>query len=84
MSDVARWEYCVLVRRKVHQFVGSMWTWAGDPEARLSPHERLNQAGEEGWELVSVVAICADTEMPGETSEIHYYLKRPFRASTVR
>lgn len=42
--------------------------WAGDPTAQV---DRLNELGEEGWELVTVVR--------GHTSGLeiwYYYLKR--------
>ena len=45
--------------------------WADAPEDNRSASERLNELGEEGWELVSVA------QHTGDQARTVYWLKRP-------
>jgi hypothetical protein len=86
---VNKWEYLVLDRWKRKFETGSLesgalmtrfvWYWEGsDGSVRATLQQSLNQLGEEGWELVSIVPMALERGQgsAGVTTNIQVTLKR--------
>ena len=71
-----KWEYQVVIRYLDPKTGKYNWE---DPNEMRNGEEVLNALGQKGWELISVLPISKDwqTNLSGNTSHIHYFLKRP-------
>lgn len=82
-----KWEYLELSykredvfrnnKRDMDNWVDENWVWADKDSRGLV--KRLNDLGNEGWELISVYtdAGMIGTAWAGRTTFIYYILKRP-------
>jgi len=75
-----KWEYLRLINERNED--DNMFYWHDLPEQstrQLSPQERLNSFGMEGWELVSVFpsSTRSGERLAGYTTRTTYWLKRP-------
>lgn len=68
-----KWEYQIL--QLIYDDEGNDFTWKDTREetAKHKRSERLNELGQDGWELVNVQNI----QVAGTTRAIDYFLKRP-------
>jgi hypothetical protein len=63
-----RWEYCELVGGQVN-FLGAAGLFADKSDAYSNPAKAWQDLGNDGWELVSVVAA--------KDGQLHHFFKRP-------
>ena len=68
-EHMQKWEYMTLSLLPDEKQVPQ---WTDAPEDNRSASERLNELGEEGWELVSVAQ-----HIEGDRRRTVYWLKRP-------
>ena len=72
------WEYLQITH--VYDINTRSWSWEDDDDsdANVTPLERLNLLGRNGWELVSVVplSIWNRYSVSGQTIAVSWYLKR--------
>jgi hypothetical protein len=74
-GDMQAWEYDVLTLNANH----GKWVWAHHLNEQRTWVEVLNEWGEGGWELVSVVpcAHASGDNLAGVTTTLQYFFKRP-------
>ena len=83
-----QWEYLCLRREMVYETTGLLsgrllWRWddenKNDKNTLLSVQNRLNQLGEQGWELVSMIPVSDQdgASIAGRTSSVRFIFKRP-------
>lgn len=71
-----RWEYITAARTVTH----GIDKWTEKSFGQMSEAEVLNFAGEQGWELVSIVHFSNFSDFGGSVKhndEFHYVFKRP-------
>ena len=84
-----RWEYMALELQCQRGPLGGIirWSWNDMPDAhygaeeRLAALDRLQELGEEGWELVAAIPLSLEYGaggLAGITSAIEYTLKRTY------
>lgn len=74
-----KWEYLRLINERNED--DTLFYWQDLPEVstkELTPEKRLNQLGQEGWELVGVFpsSTWSGERMAGYTTRTTYWLKR--------
>jgi hypothetical protein len=74
-----KWEFLRLINERNED--DTLFYWQDLPEVstrELPPQERLNQFGQEGWELITVFpsSTWSGERMAGYTTRTTYWLKR--------
>ena len=73
-----KWEYLFLIR--LYDKKTYIWFWEDDKDLKGGIATRLENLGQDGWELVSVTGLINPKERGlgfDQTTRLDFYFKRP-------